>query len=144
MIKRRRLCTGVEYSFDMSKKILIVDDDPGMRDAFRLILDRAGYDPEVLAAADAILEGRQPAPELYILDKQLSGVDGLDVCRFLKRQDSTQHIPVIIVSATPHVARSAEAACADAFIEKPFRKQVLLDAVSRCLEHAGSPAQPLA
>lgn len=122
----------------MSKKILIVDDDPGMQSAFKLILDRAGYLTTVLPNADPVLDGTQAIPDLYVLDKQLSGVDGLDVCRFLKSQDATKDIPVIIVSATPHVALSAQAACADGFVEKPFRKKMLLAAISQSLDEAGS------
>jgi CheY-like chemotaxis protein len=117
----------------MAKKVLIIDDDPGMQDAFRLIFDHAGYEATVLNSAGTVLGGTAPLPDIYILDKQLSGVDGLDVCRFLKDQPSTRDIPVIIVSATPHVARLAQAVDADGFIEKPFRRRDLLDMVARIL-----------
>lgn len=110
------------------KKVLIVDDDPGMQDVFRLIFDRAGYETIVLASPSAVLNGSAPIPDIYVLDKQLSGVDGLDVCRFLKSQSERR--PVIMVSATPHVARLAEGVCADGFIEKPFRQRELLNLVA--------------
>jgi DNA-binding response OmpR family regulator len=112
------------------KKVLIIDDDPGMQDAFRLIFDRAGYESIVLSSASSVLNGTAPVPDVYILDKQLSGVDGLDVCRFLKARTETQQVPVIMVSATPHVGRLAQAVCADGFIEKPFRQRDLLNMVA--------------
>jgi DNA-binding response OmpR family regulator len=122
----------------MSKKVLIIDDDPGMQDAFRLIFERAGYEAIVLGSPNTILDGTAPRPDIYILDKQLSGVDGLDVCRFLKGQPGSEHVPVIMVSATPHVARLAQMACADGFIEKPFRQRDLLEMVARQLEGAAA------
>jgi CheY-like chemotaxis protein len=116
------------------KKILITDDDPGMMDAFSIIFKRAGYDTTVISSATPILENKCELPDLFILDKQLSGVDGIDVCRFLKNDEHTKHIPVIIISATPHVATLAAQAGADAFVEKPFRNKELLAIVARCLE----------
>lgn len=113
------------------KKVLIIDDDPGVQDAFRLIFERAGYETLVLNSPQSVLAGQAPLPDIYIIDKQLSGVDGLDVCRFLKGQLQTQDLPVIMVSATPHVARLAKAACADAFLEKPFRQRDLLQLVKQ-------------
>lgn len=115
------------------KKVLIIDDDAGMQDAFRLIFDRAGYQTVVLSSASTILNGTCETPDIYILDKQLSGADGLDICRFLKAQPETAGVPVIMVSATPHVARMAEEACADGFLEKPFRQRELLDMVKKQL-----------
>lgn len=58
--------------------------------------------------------------DLYILDKQLSGIDGLDLCRMLKNRDETRHVPVIILSASPNINELANAAGADAVVEKPF------------------------
>ncbi len=113
----------------MRKKVLVTDDDPGMQDAFRLIFERAGYETIVLSSASTILDGTAPVPDIYIMDKQLSGVDGLDVCRFLKAQPLTAHVPVIMVSATPHAGRLAKVACADGFLEKPFRQRELLEMV---------------
>lgn len=111
------------------KKILVVDDDEGIQDIFQIILDRAGYDVTVFSRANAVLENKFSIPDLFILDKQLSGKDGLTVCRFLKSQESTKHIPVIIVSATPHIKKLSKAAGAEASIEKPFQIKELLNLV---------------
>ncbi len=119
-----------------AKKVLIVDDDPGIQDAFRLLFLKAGYDTRVLSSGNSILDGLFDIPDIFILDKQLSGVDGLDVCRYLKRREDTRHIPVIIISATPDVARLAADACADGFLEKPFRNRDLLAIVETHLNHS--------
>jgi CheY-like chemotaxis protein len=108
------------------KHIIIADDDQSMRDIFELIFKRAGYTVTIYSGGDVLLSNEFTLPDLFILDKQLSGVDGLDVCRFLKSQESTRNIPVIIISASPYVAQLAREAGADAFIEKPFKTKDLL------------------
>ena len=115
----------------MKKKILITDDDEGVQDIFKLIFERAGYDVEVLGEAMSILENNYTRPDLFVLDRQLSGQDGLKVCRFLKSQNTTMNIPVIIVSATPGIGKLAEQAGADDFIEKPFQIKDLLGVVEK-------------
>jgi len=104
----------------MKKKILIVEDDTGVLDVLRIILERAGFQVSVLTRGESILQDDFEHPDLILLDKQLSGVDGLDICRHLKTRAATKHIPIIMTSATPDVARLAIEAQADDFIEKPF------------------------
>ncbi|MDQ2720142.1 MAG: response regulator [Bacteroidota bacterium] len=115
----------------MKKKILITDDDAGIQDIFRIIFERAGYEVDIFSEAIPILENDFKCPDLFLLDKQLSGHDGLNVCRFLKNQSSTKEIPVIIVSATPGIGEMANAAGADDFIEKPFQIKELLKKVEK-------------
>ena len=115
----------------MKKKILITDDDEGVQDIFKIILERAGYDVEIFGEAQSILENNYSHPDLFMLDRQLSGQDGLKVCRFLKSQNSTRKIPVIIVSATPGLGKLALDAGADDFIEKPFQIKDLLGVVQK-------------
>ncbi len=115
----------------MKKKILITDDDEGVQDIFKLIFERAGYDVTIFSEALSILENHFTHPDIFLLDRQLSGQDGLKVCQFLKSQPSTRDIPVIIVSATPGIGKLAKEAGADDFIEKPFQMKELLNVVEK-------------
>lgn len=115
----------------MKKKILITDDDEGIQDIFKIIFERAGYDVEIFAEPLPILRNDFSSPDLFLLDRQLSGYDGLQICRFLKNQNSTKDIPVIIVSATPGIDKLANEAGADDFIEKPFQMKDLLTLVEK-------------
>jgi DNA-binding response OmpR family regulator len=115
----------------MKKRIIIADDDPGIQDAFELVLRRAGYDVTVLPDGDSLVGDDWEHPDLIILDKQLPSIDGLDICRHLKSNDATKSIPVIMLSASPQVNTLAKDAGADEFLEKPLRKNDLLDTVSR-------------
>lgn len=113
------------------KKILVTDDDDGVQDIFKLIFEKAGYEVAVYGEAGSILENKYKSPDLFLLDRQLSGYDGLKLCTFLKDQPATKHIPVIIVSATPGLASLANEAGADDFMEKPFQMKELLEKVKK-------------
>jgi len=115
------------------KHIIITDDDPGIQDAARLIFERAGYMVTVFTNGEPLLNNAFELPDIFILDKQLSGVDGLDICRFLKQQDLTKHIPVIMLSASPHIGGLSRLAGADGFLEKPFKMRELRDIVADAL-----------
>jgi DNA-binding response OmpR family regulator len=115
--------------FLVKKKILITDDDPGLQDIFRIILEKAGYSVKVISNGNDLLHKKFLLPDLFILDKQLSGVDGIDVCKYLKSKKRTSHIPVIMVSANPNIAFLSAQAGAEAYIEKPFQVQDLLNTI---------------
>ncbi|MEO9003973.1 MAG: response regulator [Ginsengibacter sp.] len=115
----------------MKKKILITDDDEGVQDVFKLIFEKEGYEVELLSEANSIFENKYNIPDIFLLDRQLSGHDGLDVCKFLKQQSVTKNIPVIIVSASPGISKLAQEAGANDFIEKPFDIKSLLNIVSK-------------
>jgi len=121
----------VTTSVTGKKKIVIVDDDPSIRDIFKIIFARAGYDAEIIDNGDTILKNKYSFPQLFLIDKQLSGYDGLDLCRHLKASAKTRQIPVIMISASPDISRLAPSAGADAYIEKPFEISYLLEMVSR-------------
>jgi DNA-binding response OmpR family regulator len=115
------------------KKIIIADDDPGIRDIFQIILKRAGYAVTLYANGDMLFRNGYDLPDLFIIDKQLSGVDGLEICRHLKSNTPTKAIPVILISASPYVERYATEAGADDFVEKPFKTQALIKTIEKHL-----------
>ncbi|MEO8962757.1 MAG: response regulator [Ginsengibacter sp.] len=118
----------------MKKRILITDDDEDMQDIYKTIFERKGYEVEVVGEANKIFENNYTIPDLFLLDRQLSGHDGLNVCKFLRDQPATKDIPVIIVSASPGLSQFAPQAGANDFIEKPFEKKKLLDMVSKWIK----------
>ena len=63
---------------------------------------------------------QRPHVALIVLDVLLSGKDGRAICRKLKSQDETRHIPVVMISAYPDAERSSKEVGADAFVAKPF------------------------
>jgi len=113
------------------KKILVVDDDPVIRDVFKIILEAAGYEVELTGDGRELLKNQFSPPHLFLIDKLLSGVNGLDICKHLKAQKATKNIPVIMISASPGIAGQSAEAGADDHIEKPFDRSHLLKVVSR-------------
>lgn len=113
--------------------IVIVDDDPGIQDAFPLIFTPDQYKVTIYVNGNALLKEDNVVPDVYILDKQLSGVDGLDICRHLKNNERTKHVPVIMLSANPNIKKQAVSAGADAALEKPFKIKVLRQMVDKYL-----------
>lgn len=103
-------------------RILIVDDDPFMRETFQVFLDIDGYDIRIAengVAALARLE--EIAADVILLDIMMPDMDGLEVCRRLKADERYRHIPVILVTALEmrdHVVRGLEAG-ADELVSKP-------------------------
>lgn len=113
-----------------SKKILIADDDPSIVDAMQLMLELEGYEVNITQDGQSILNMKDPYPDVLLLDIWMAGYDGRDICRSLKKNPETSHIPVIMISASRDVIHSAKDAGADDFIEKPFERAELLRKVA--------------
>ncbi|MBM3122272.1 MAG: response regulator transcription factor [Chloroflexi bacterium] len=128
----------------MPTRILVVDDEPSVRDLLAYNLRKARYD--VLLAADgrsALRLARDEKPDLIVLDLMLPQVDGLDVCRELRREGS---VPIIMLTAlgeeTDRVVGLEVGA--DDYLTKPFSMRELMARVKAVLRRArpegGAPA----
>src|ERR1700760_625719 len=102
------------------KRIILVDDDPAILDVFMLLFKGPEYAIKVFPDPQDLLSLRAGLPDLIFLDRQLSGADGLEICRRLKKVSMTRDIPVIMISASPDILQLAKDAGADAAVEKPF------------------------
>ena len=114
----------------MNKKILIVEDESDLRELLKLVLKGEGFDVNVLSTGDRLLQDSYEPPDLYIIDVNLPGISGLEICSHLKANDDLKHIPVIMISANPELAALAKSACADDSIAKPLNKENLLNKVN--------------
>jgi DNA-binding response OmpR family regulator len=123
-------------------KALIVDDDLVLADVLSFTLRRAGF--QVVAAHDgraALDTWRAEAPDLIVLDLNLPKLDGLEVCRRIRQQDS---VPIIILSVRGEdddVVRGLELG-ADDYIAKPFSPRQLVARAQAVLRRVGSGATP--
>ncbi|MGH7476025.1 MAG: response regulator [Longimicrobiales bacterium] len=112
--------------------ILLVEDDPLLRDAFRLLLEDAGYIVREAGTAAAALDAVEDAtPALVLLDLGLPDRPGLDVARTLRGRDSTRQTPIIALTGRAGAAEeraSLEAGCTH-FFSKPLEPRVLLEAL---------------
>jgi DNA-binding response OmpR family regulator len=116
---------------DKFKKILIADDDPGILDAIGIMLEFEGYEVKCTPNCDSLLTMENEFPDLLLLDIWMSGTDGRDVCKQLKRNRNTSKIPIVLISASKDIERSALEAGADAFLAKPFEMDDLLEKIEK-------------
>ena len=112
------------------QRLVVVEDDPDISEILRHALDRAGFDVDALTRGDTALEViRRDPPDLILLDLMLPGLDGLELCRELKRGPETSEVPLIMLTA-----RSDETdrivgleLGADDYVGKPFSpREVIL------------------
>ncbi len=124
------------------QKILIVDDEEDIRELVGLNLTREGYDiVDCETGEEALSLSRSTQPDLIVLDLMLPGVDGLAVCRKLKADPQTAHIPVVILTAKGEEADvvSGLEIGADDYVTKPFSGKVLTARVRGLLRKSTGP-----
>ncbi len=116
--------------------ILVVDDEEDILELVTYNLDQEGYKViSVTSGEEALKQTRTRVPDLIILDLMLPGVDGLDVCRQLKNDSRTAHIPIVMLTAKGEesdIVIGLELG-ADDYITKPFSPKVLLARVKAVL-----------
>lgn len=103
------------------KKIVIVDDDSSLLEALTTLLEDEGY--RVTPYADGTFIEEQVAkdpPDVLLLDIQLPGRDGTEICESLKSKSTTKDIPVVLISANTNTKYLARESGADDFLVKPF------------------------
>lgn len=113
-------------------KILLIDDEDFIVTALSFKLEKRGM--EVIRAKDG-MEGLEMArtenPDMIILDIMLPGIDGFKVCKLLKSDDNTMHIPIIIASAKDREAdlKIGMEAGTDHYLTKPFKMGDILNLI---------------
>ena len=125
----------------MNTKILVVEDEAPLQELLRYNLAKEDYTPlSATCGREAIDLTRRESPALVLLDLMLPDMDGLEVCRVLKRGRDTRTIPVIMVTARGEegdIVRGLEMG-ADDYITKPFNLPVLFARIAAVLRRHGA------
>lgn len=115
-------------------RILVVDDDADILSVMEILLTMKGFEVEVTAKGEnTVPKINSFKPDLILLDVLISGYDGRAICKQLKSNKATQHIPVIMFSAHPGAAATIGDYGANDFIAKPFDVTHLLKKVNEQL-----------
>ena len=126
--------------------VLIVEDDEPTLDLCAEFLEGEGY--RIVRARDgreALDRGIACLPDVVLLDLVLPSLDGLAVCRQLKADPRTRHIPVALMSARPRLQDYQARAGADGVLSKPFDLDALLQLIQTLLvQPAAAPTAPAA
>jgi DNA-binding response OmpR family regulator len=116
---------------DSRRRVLLIEDDNDIAEAISYQLEKAGLQVKVARTGEEGLDAVRRGCDLVLLDLNLPGMDGLEVCRMIRRQTSTAHVPIIIVSArADEVDRVLGLEMgADDYMVKPFS---LKELAARC------------
>ena len=113
-------------------KILIIDDDPDIRTVIDILLKKKGHEVETASRQEEVFDKLQSFdPAVVLLDVLLSGADGREICKNIKENEKTRHIPVIMFSAHPSAADRISEYGADDFLSKPVNSDLLLEKVTK-------------
>ena len=118
-----------------SGRILIVEDEPAIAEVLVAFLTDEGYRVTANVGAAALAEARGDPPALVLLDVMMPGMDGPEVCRRLKADPHTAHVPVLFLTALPAQVLAARLGdCLhDGLLGKPFDFDELLAAIRQHL-----------
>jgi DNA-binding NarL/FixJ family response regulator len=120
----------------MSKQLLVVDDEPKLLRAVAVDLRGEGYQvTTVRNGAEALIAVAQKSPDLIISDIRMPGIDGYELARRLRRNESTALIPIVFLTAKDTTSDRIEGfrTGVDAYLTKPFEPDELLAVVASIL-----------
>ncbi len=117
-------------------KVLLVEDDPALSELLEFRFRAEGYDVRCTPDGDeALLLAAEEAPDLVVLDWMIEGTSGIEVCRRLRRDKQTAHVPIIMLTAREAEddrVRGLETG-ADDYLTKPFSPRELMARVAAIL-----------
>lgn len=127
------------------ESILIVEDEEDIQELIKYNIEREGYTSVCVESGEECLEKiRETMIDLVLLDLMLPGIDGLRVCKILKNDPKTEHIPIIMLTAKGEEADIVTGLeiGADDYIPKPFSTKVLIARVRSVLRRVNSHESP--
>jgi len=119
----------------MTRKVLIVDDEPNIVTSLTFLMKKSGFETSVARDGDeALTEVERFGPDLVLLDVMMPKRDGFEVCQKLRAAGHTQ-LKIVMLTAKGREAEIAKglAVGADAYVTKPFSTRDLVDEVNRLL-----------
>ncbi len=122
-----------------NKKILVVDDDSGIGEMLKTLLEFYDYEVYVTEEpekAESLIQEKDV--DLVMLDMLISGVNGTDVCAKIRENEATANTPVLMMSALHNSGPKCKEAGANDFIAKPFEMDDLIKKINSILEDTNS------
>jgi DNA-binding response OmpR family regulator len=110
---------------------LILGDKLVEQHAVAAVLVNSGWSVQVYTTAYDVLSnpGFSPVPDLFIVDLNVTGINGLELCRWLKQDEQTAEVPVLLLAASPELKVLGLDTPADRVLNLPFTTERLLDVV---------------
>ncbi|MFZ1684664.1 MAG: response regulator [Candidatus Zixiibacteriota bacterium] len=125
------------------ESVLVIEDDEDIQELVNYNLTKEGYQISCVASGeDGLRTAKAKLPNLIVLDLMLPGIDGLEICKLIKADPKTQHIPIVMLTAKGEesdVVTGLELG-ADDYITKPFSPKVLVARVRSILRRKAKPS----
>jgi CheY-like chemotaxis protein len=118
------------------QKILVADDEPGVRLTLRRMLEKDYVVLEAVNGEEAVDIAQREKPSIILMDLMMPGMDGYTACSKIRANPATRAIPVVILTAVGHELnkRFAQELGANGYITKPFQIQELKETINKLLE----------
>ena len=113
-----------------SPRIFIADDDEDIIEILGIMLRSEGYDVYATTNAEELFAPFFQLPDLILLDIWMMGIDGKEICRKVKTNERTRHIPLLFLSANSNLEQVCKESGADGYIAKPFEMEYLLKRIA--------------
>jgi DNA-binding response OmpR family regulator len=120
------------FLMEMKHKIYIVEDDPDLQHLLQFSLAKAGFHVTIFPTGYPVIAMTDQWPDLFIIDIELPGINGLEICKWLRDHDASKYIPVLFLSAAPYLKNLAQNVGGDDYLEKPFELATLIDKINNC------------
>ena len=118
---------GMHVTEGRVQHILVVDDDPAIRDVVADILEVSDYSVETAVnGAEALAKIREDRPAAVLLDLMMPVMNGWEFLRACRREAPCAHVPIVVMSAARDASQDANALGAQAFLPKPFEVDTVL------------------
>ena len=120
----------------MKKTIWVIDDESSILEVIKVLLEEHNYNVKNFNNPNDVLNfsDKEPAPSVICLDLYLSGADGRDLAKQLKKNEFTKKIPLLIMTADVHIDEKSKEALADDFLRKPFSIKDFLDKIDLLIQ----------
>jgi CheY-like chemotaxis protein len=124
----------------MKRKILVIDDEPDIREIVRLYLTEEGFEvTEAENGHDGIIKAQNEHPDLIVLDIMMPGINGFEVAKHLKDDPNTKDIPIVILSVLAQDSQYRHGILD--YISKPFRQEELVGIVKKIFSKVDGKAE---
>ncbi len=121
----------------MTRRILVVDDEPNIALSLNYLMERAGYSVRIAADGEEAIEAvKEALPDLILLDVNMPKMNGYEVCELVRANPQWKHIPIVMLTAKGRDIEREKglAVGADEYITKPFSTQEVVEKVRVILE----------
>lgn len=117
-------------------RIYIAAQDKVLQKGLFSVLQKHGFDVRIFDSGYPLVEMMDNWPDAFLIDIELPGINGLEVCKWLKSHESSRHIPVIFLSGDPYLKIIAASSHADDYIGKPVSYSKLIKRIKENLHSA--------